>query len=322
MLAPVAPAAQAAFRGHARRLTAVIGLLALLALGPLGCASTPTPQPVSVALPSPTLAPPTATAVPPTPTVPPPTATSTVSPTPVPPTLTPTPSVTPTPTRPAGVRRTPSPDQPLLVLVSGDSFAQPVGVDMDRYSASHQLVRPQLDFKISSGLARPDFFDWPAHMRDLMSSNPAPEAVIFFAGANDTQNMWVGETLATGTTPEWKAEYARRAGTLMDAVGEGKARLYWIGMPIMRDPWRNDYSVAMNEAIKTAAATRPWVSIVDIWDLFSDQDGRFALELPDYQGKVVRVRQDDGVHLTLPGNEWVSFEVYKRMARDFGFAVP
>ena len=173
--------------------------------------------------------------------------TATASPTPAPPTAAPTaddtapdarpaaPTAAPTavaaaPERPTGLRAVTT-DNPLRVLTAGDSFAQPLGYDLNGYAAKYKLITTQLDFKISTGLARPDFFDWPARLRAIMAQRPAPEVVVLVVGGNDTQNMWDEQRVYVRGTEAWDAEYARRAAEVMDIVGQGGARLYWVGMP-------------------------------------------------------------------------------------------
>jgi hypothetical protein len=215
-----------------------------------------------------------------------------------------------------------SPDNPLRVLTAGDSFAQPMGYDLNGYASRHKMIVTQLDFRISSGIARPDYFDWPARLRAIMAQEPAPEVVVFVVGGNDTQNMWNAERVFVRGTPAWHAEYSRRAAEVMDIVGERGARLYWVGMPITRDEERNGYVQVMNQAVVDATEGRPWVHFVDIWELFQDNNGNFATYLPNERGEMVQVRQNDGIHLTLLGNTWVSALVYRAMERDFGFAGP
>ena len=50
------------------------------------------------------------------------------------------------------------------------------------------MVDVELDYVVSSGLARPDFHDWPAHLRDTLRTSD-PDIVIVTFGGNDAQGL-------------------------------------------------------------------------------------------------------------------------------------
>ena len=158
----------------------------------------------------------------------------------------------------AGLRAVTTSNQ-LRVYVAGDSFVDWIGYDMADFGKKDGYLTTRLDSKISSGLARPDYFDWPARLTQAMAGDPRPEAVVFMVGANDYTDLRVdSHTLARGT-PEWSAEYRKRAGAVMDIVGRGGAQFYWVGQPIMRDGARSKVAADINAAAMAEAATRPWV---------------------------------------------------------------
>ena len=211
-----------------------------------------------------------------------------------------------------------SPDAPLRVQVVGDSFAEPMGYEFARYGGVNHHLVSQLDFHLSSGLLSPARYNWPVGLAQTMAANPPPEAVVLFLGANDFDNIRLeGRTLSM-QSPGWIEEYGRRAGELMDIVGSRGARLYWVGMPVLRDGRRNATAADANTAVQQAAAGRPWVRFVDIWTLFADGDGRFATFRPGAGGEMIRMRQDDGIHLTRQGSNVVVAVVYELMQKDWG----
>jgi hypothetical protein len=188
---------------------------------------------------------------------------------------------------------------------------------MADFGKNDGYITTRLDSKISSGLARPDYFDWPARLTQAMAGDPRPEAVVFLVGANDYTDLRVdSRTLARGT-PEWSAEYRKRAGEVMDIIGRSGAQFYWIGQPIMHDSARSKVAADINAAAMAEAATRPWVHFIDIWAMFTDASGNYATFLPGPDGELVRVRQDDGIHLTRTATTWVSDVVYQAIKRDW-----
>jgi uncharacterized protein len=205
----------------------------------------------------------------------------------------------------------------LRVYVAGDSFVDWIGYDLADYGKKDGYITTRLDSKISSGLARPDYFDWPARLMQAMAGDPRPEAVVFMVGANDYTDLRVdSHTLARGT-PEWSAEYRKRAAEVMDIVGRSGAQFYWIGQPVMRDGARSKVAADINAAAEAEAAKRPWVHFVDTWSMFTDANGNYTAFLPGPDGELVRVRQEEGVHFTRTGTSWVSDTVYQAIKRDW-----
>ena len=111
-----------------------------------------------------------------------------------------------TTTVPAG--RVVTDDAPLRVYVAGDSQATYLGQAIASESGVRSL-EVELDDRISTGLARPDYFDWPAQWTNQMVELD-PEVVVLFIGANDHQDMVdaAGQRLIEGSEAwrdEWRA---------------------------------------------------------------------------------------------------------------------
>src|SRR5918995_721120 len=74
---------------------------------------------------------------------------------------------TPPPTEPPETGP-PSEDNPAEVLIVGDSDAGTFFPYLQRLLDETGVVDAEVDYVVSSGLARPDFHDWPQHLRDTM----------------------------------------------------------------------------------------------------------------------------------------------------------
>jgi len=223
-------------------------------------------------------------------------------------------TATPPPARPI------SPDAPLRVIVAGDSFAQPLGFELQNFATRDGMTSVEVDGRISTGLARPDYFDWPSQVAEIAGTTGV-EAIVFFVGANDDQNMILDDdSVVEVATSEWTDAYAERAASLMDACRE--IRLYWVGLPVMRDADDHRAAAAVNAAVRRAAAARPWVKFIDIWETFEGPDGRFSLYLPDETGELIEVRGPDGVHLSRTGTNMVAAMLYNAFGRTWNLATP
>lgn len=197
-------------------------------------------------------------------------------------------------------RRTVSPDDPLRVLLIGDSLMEHLGPPAREELEAFGVIDVELDWRYSTGLTRPDYFDWPARMRVRLAEAP-PEVVIVLFGGNDGQNIKAdGRVLRTASAP-WTAEYARRVTAFAAQLAEEGRFVYWIGLPIMRDgPWLRK-AAAMNSAFERSDRVDPRVRYLPTWALFSDGQGEYAEYLPDRSGRRRMVRAGDGVHFTRDG---------------------
>lgn len=77
---------------------------------------------------------------------------------------------------------------PLEVHVVGDSMGQPLGQLMESAAVKDPTLDVTYEYKISSGLARPDYYNWPARLADV-ASEVKPEALVMMIGGNDAQEL-------------------------------------------------------------------------------------------------------------------------------------
>jgi hypothetical protein len=203
---------------------------------------------------------------------------------------------------------------PATVFIVGDSDAGTFGPYLQTLLDGTGVVETQLDYKVSSGLARPDFFDWPAEIdRKLPEVNP--DIVVATFGGNDAQGLAVssGEFIVgdpVANEAEWTAEYQQRVGAVMDQLTEGGRTLIWVGIPNDDNPDVTARMSIQDQAAKAAAAERPEVIFIDTWKRFSGRDGgwaEFVIDPRDGEGKDVRA--DDGFHLNQTGAEILAIDI-------------
>lgn len=214
---------------------------------------------------------------------------------------------------------------PLRLLVGGNSVAGFLCYEMQALAEHDPSLVVHTHFQISTGLSRPDYYDWPAHLaQDTAASNP--EVVVFLVGANDDQPL---QTAAGGVaefgSPGWIAEYGRRAGALMDQLRREGRTVVWVGLPVMRAP---DFAARMDvidDAARRQAVRRPGVLFLDSRPLFAGTGGGYAAYLPDNSGALTLMRAPDGVHLSPQGGMRLA-EAVLHLVRDHpeggGWALP
>ncbi len=218
-----------------------------------------------------------------------------------------------------------APDDPLKIWVGGDSLAiipgqSVLGTFPGTSENVIQSVVPAVDGQVATGLARPEVFNWPEHLKSE-TARLDPDVVVLTLGSNDDQaltNAPGGATINQGDAEAWVAEYRRRVGGLMDQiVGEGRT-LVLVGIPIVRDAGRNAEYNTINTIFEQEAEKRDdRVLFVDTYPLFRDGDGNYADYLPNDAGDLVRYREGDGIHLTRAGGDLVARTIFGAIADNF-----
>ena len=203
------------------------------------------------------------------------------------------------------------------LLVTGDSMAMPLDATIARRLAGG-VVRVTRDPHIGTGISKSGLVDW-GKLSARQTATERPDAVVVFVGANEGFPI----EGADGRVREccdaaWAAEYANRARLMMNTYRRaGAARVYWLTLPLPRDPDRVPIARAVNAAIHVAAhAYRAQVRVLDMERLFTP-DGRYSDSL-EVGGERRLVREADGIHLNDTGAELAADVVLRSLDEDFG----
>lgn len=174
--------------------------------------------------------------------------------------------------------------------------------------------------KSSTGLARPDFHDWPAEAAKLHAAT-SPIATVCMFGGNDGQALHMGKgsdpEWIRWEDPQWSAEYGRRVEQLAEAIAPAGEPLLWVGMPIMRSSKLSARMQRLNEIFRTTMEARPGGHFIDTWSVLADGNGKFAETLV-VGGATVAVRSEDGVHYTTTGAKILAEHVVPQVAAALG----
>ncbi len=189
------------------------------------------------------------------------------------------------------------------VLVIGDSLSIPVGKHLEDYFSKIPGIYFKRLGKVSSGLARPDFFDWERTLAKLASSMH-PSTVVIMIGTNDNQSLKRsdGSTTSFGNN-SWDDEYTRRVNKLFELCVKNNpdVNIFWVGAPIMERPQLTHDVQRINKVIQKLCDSHSNCYFVDTWDALADEKGRFTKHMVDNSGELIRIRANDGVHLSSTG---------------------
>jgi len=216
--------------------------------------------------------------------------------------------------------RVPSPTRRLRVVVVGDSLAAGLGYFAERVFRP-RLVRVSRQGRISTGLARPDYFNWPVAMRRIVDAFD-PDLVIVMLGENDHQSLQTasGQRAAPIGTAEWPAGYRDRVLQLMRIATSRGAKVVWAGLPISSNVNVRAHSERQNAIFEFAAGVSRNVAYFDAWDRFrSPRDGGYTAYFRE-DGHVVLIREGDGLHFNAIGYTILAREIAELAAEEFGLS--
>jgi uncharacterized protein len=214
----------------------------------------------------------------------------------------------------------PTAANPLRVLIVGDSIGIDLGDALQPDLAQTGVVSAALDGRVSTGLTRPDYFNWPAELTaDLRSQNP--QVVVIMIGANDAQDF-LGPPDVPYTSPQWNTLYAQRVAQFMQIAQSGGATVLWVGMPPMQNPGLNAKMSDVNAVVQQQAVkTHPPVTYLSTDRSLGTAQGGYTAFVTNGAGQVVNVRTPDGTHLTPGGGQLVAQQVIAEL-QTLGYKIP
>jgi uncharacterized protein len=115
-------------------------------------------------------------------------------------------------------------------------------------------------------------------------------------------------------TDKWAELYAKRIDDMIAALKGKGVPVLWVGMPAIRGT-KSTSDMSYLDDLFRARAEKAGITYVDIWDGFVDEKGLFAVQGPDFQGQIRRLRSLDGVYFTKPGAEKLARYVERELRR-------
>ena len=196
--------------------------------------------------------------------------------------------------------RQPTAAKPLTILAVGDSLGEDLGLGLGYTVGTNRLVRIVQDAHGDSGLARPDYYNWPAVLESELGEYH-PQIVTILIGGNDAQNFLVNNEPVVFGSAQWHTIYAQRVALMMKETLKAGARMLWVGLPIMQDSTFAASMQMLNAIYKAQALAHPGVIFFPTWKLFSNAQGQYSAYLTNSSGQTVLARDPDGIHIAPPG---------------------
>ncbi len=200
------------------------------------------------------------------------------------------------------VTKLPDYGKKVKVLLIGDSMMmEGLGPTLQkslRKRADLDVVR---EGRYSSGLSKPDFFNWPENLDKLLLKHD-PQVLIISLGANDTQDIMVGKRRFQIDTEGWERVYAIRVLNFLEQATENNRQVLWVSLPVMSlMPYANRTKL-INAITGQMSSFYPTVAYENIEHLLT-KNGKFASFIQGENNKTIRLRSKDKIHVSTAGGQ-------------------
>lgn len=217
-----------------------------------------------------------------------------------------------------------SPAHPLRLWVAGDSLGIVPGDALLGIAATVRSITPVaggVDGQISTGLERPDVYNWFARVQQVMRTYH-PQAVVFSFGANDNHSYMTGlppgVSIGGFGTDSWMREYRRRVAGIIDEVLAGGGRVFWLGAPNTPSAAQSAGYRLINSIVEGVIASHPGQAwYINAYRIMSPPSGGYSAYLETATGQLVLMRAADGVHYTDAGGSRLAYRVLAALEQAF-----
>lgn len=206
----------------------------------------------------------------------------------------------------------------LSVLLIGDSMMGPgLGTALE-YKLSKSGFMVTLHSVPATGLLRKDFFDWFSEIDELYTEKKY-DIVIVMLGTNDAQHYETPKRVYYYGTNEWNQLYMDRVLSFTETLSKNSRKVYWVGMPPMRNEFFNKKMIAMSDMFRSTVQQFNGGVFIPMTSVLSERDGEFASFL-SVNKKLLKVRSDDGVHISTDGARIATEFIYQFVTSDLSRA--
>ena len=216
--------------------------------------------------------------------------------------------VQPNASAPAANQARPQPSPPAVggetppmrcrILMLGDSLMEDLGPLTHRNMRDRKGLEFIISAKYSTGLCRPDYFNWPEHMQEVVRKY-SPDLVIFFMGANDGMPIREGNRLIPTGGHAWRIAYEAKMAELVGIARSVGADIIWVELPAVGG--RYNKLLHQTQIAQRSFCESHGITTLRTDPFLSGEWGRFE-PYGDYHGSYTRLRTKDQTHFTRPGN--------------------
>ena len=213
-------------------------------------------------------------------------------------------------------------EKPLRILMIGDSQMHSIAAGFLRLTGQNSSISVKEISVHSSGFIRSDYYNWPKKLKNVFeeSQNEPYDIAVIFLGMNDYQNFYAdnGKVLVK-ETEDWESAYRDKIITHLDVLFANTKKVYWLGMPVVRDKIYNAQLLYIEDLQKKIASEYSSI-ILNKFSLSSIAPGEgvpYTDTLKTAEGKKIRLMKDDGHHYTISGGEYIMQPFLELLYKDW-----
>ena len=193
--------------------------------------------------------------------------------------------------------------QPTRVLLTGDSLMASLGPQMKRALDGYENLTLIPIGKGSTGLARPDFYNWPEVLEKNLIEHK-PHIVVMWIGTNDTQNIYGMKGLGEPLSHAWQKAYYNKLVEIINLVRRYNAKLIFMSPPVMD---KQPFDSKLNSITTLMAWTckKGKVGFINTRPILADDKCKYVHRKTMPTGETADIRTPDHIHITANGNNLV-----------------
>ncbi|MDR1163983.1 MAG: DUF459 domain-containing protein [Candidatus Accumulibacter sp.] len=195
------------------------------------------------------------------------------------------------------------------VLFVGDSLMQGVAPHVHSSLFKRYAIHGIDLSKQSTGLAYPDFFNWPRQIKNALRENPRIKLMVVFLGPNDPWDFpnERGKPYLKFKSEVWEDAYRARIREVLEIARENGTRVFWLEVPCMRKKELDTRMVYLNRLFSDEVK-KSGEFFLTTGKILGCDNGQFS-SFMDSNGKRKKSRIDDGVHFTIAGQRKIADEI-------------
>ena len=189
----------------------------------------------------------------------------------------------------------------LNAVVLGDSLGDGIWAGLYHALRKDKRFHVIRKSKVATGLVRHDYYNWNDVVTEVAADTKIDIAVVIM-GTNDRQPIVKDGVRHALFDPEWRKVYNARIDAFTDVLKATGARVYWVGLPVMRSAYFEDDMEEFSKIFKARAAANG-IIYIPTHNLMADSKGNYAAYGQDKAGRKRLLRAEDGIHFTMAGYE-------------------
>lgn len=200
------------------------------------------------------------------------------------------------------------------VVVFGDSLGDGVWAGLYHALRKDKRFNVIRKSRVATGFVRKDYYDWSEGAREVAAETRIDIAVVIM-GTNDRQTIVEDGARYALFEPKWRDVYQSRVDDFIATLKASGARIYWVGLPVMRSAVFERDMESFSGIFEKRAAENG-VVFVPTHDLVADKDGNYSAYGLDASGRKRLLRAEDGIHFTMEGYELLARSVSRLIVGD------